>query len=98
MDCQPDIETGHISLPFSLAPRALRQNSSLTGAINENQLTGAIDIAPAASRVEIFIGWTPSNRHNRLARHQSHSATPELLQLLTSPLTGRLPLVTKVIL
>ena len=32
---------------------------------------------------EIFIAWRPINHHLQTARPPSHTATPELLQLLT---------------
>ena len=38
----------------------------------------------AASRFEIFIAWRPINHHPQTGKPPSHSATLELLQLLTS--------------
>jgi len=35
------------------------------------------------SRVEIFIAWRPINHRPQTGRAPCHSATPELLQLLT---------------
>ena len=37
-----------------------------------------------ASRVEFFIAWKRMNHHPQTGKPASHSATPELLQLLTS--------------
>ena len=36
------------------------------------------------SRIEIFFAWRPINHHPQAGKPPSHSATPELLQLLTS--------------
>ena len=43
-------------------------------------------IESTASRVEIFFARTPINHHSQTGKTPSHSATPELLQLLTSAL------------
>ena len=39
-----------------------------------------------ARRVEFFIPWKRMNHHPQTGKPASHSATPELLQLLTSPI------------
>jgi hypothetical protein len=39
-----------------------------------------------ASRAEIFVAWRPINHHPQTGKSPSHSATPELRQLLTSSL------------
>jgi hypothetical protein len=39
-----------------------------------------------ASRVEFFIAWRPTNHYPQTGKLPSHSATPELLKLLTSSL------------
>jgi len=41
-------------------------------------------VESTASRLEIFIAWRPINHHPYTGKPPSHSATPELLQLLTS--------------
>jgi hypothetical protein len=38
------------------------------------------------SRVEMFIAWRPINHHPQTGKPPSHSATPELPELLTSSL------------
>ena len=40
-------------------------------------------IGSTASRVGIFIAWRPINHRPQTGKPPSHSATPELLQLLT---------------
>jgi hypothetical protein len=47
-----------------------------------------------ASRVEILIAWRPIYHHPRTEKPRSHSATPELRQLLNSPLSC--PLLSRV--
>jgi hypothetical protein len=41
-------------------------------------------VESTASRVEIVIAWRLINHHPQTGKPPSHSATPELLQLLTS--------------
>ena len=41
-------------------------------------------VESTASRVEIVIAWRLINHHPQTGKPSSHSATPELLQLLTS--------------
>ncbi len=43
-----------------------------------------------ASRAEIFIAWRPINHHPQTGKPPSHSATPELLQLLTSSIAFKI--------